>query len=76
MTLGASIALIVIGAILAFAVDFQVAGVDIQVIGYILMLGGLVGAILTVALSSRRDRYVERDVPARERYVERDRDVY
>ncbi len=71
MTLGASIGLIVIGAILAFAVEFDLAGIDIRVIGYILMLGGLIGAILTLVLGSRRD-----DAPTRERYVERDRDVY
>ena len=44
MRIGSSIALIVIGAIVAFAVDFQVAGVDLRLIGYILMAAGVVPA--------------------------------
>jgi hypothetical protein len=43
MTIGGSIALIVLGAILAFAVEFDVGGINIDAIGYILMIGGLIG---------------------------------
>jgi hypothetical protein len=45
MTIGGSIALIILGAILAFAVSLEVAGIDIQVVGVILMIGGLIGLV-------------------------------
>jgi hypothetical protein len=46
MGLGVSILLIAAGAILAFAVNTQVSGVDIQTIGWILLIVGIVGAVL------------------------------
>jgi hypothetical protein len=54
MTIGGSIFLIVVGAILAFAVEFQVAGIDIHLIGYILMAAGILGLIIGIALLTRR----------------------
>lgn len=54
MTIGGSIALIITGAILAFAVTLEVAGIDIQVIGLILMLGGVIGLIFGLTLRRRR----------------------
>lgn len=54
MGIGSSIALIAIGAILAFALDFNLAGVDITVIGYILMAAGLLGLIFTALIFGRR----------------------
>ncbi len=56
MRIGSSIALIVIGAILAFAVSDVLEGVDLTIVGYILMAGGLVGLILSLVLSTRRSR--------------------
>lgn len=56
MGIGASIFLIALGLILAFAVDFQVVGIDIQVIGWILALAGVVGIILTLAVFAPRRR--------------------
>ncbi|GAA4157703.1 hypothetical protein GCM10022286_09560 [Gryllotalpicola daejeonensis] len=48
-----------IGAILAFAVHVQVAWVDLQVVGYILMIAGAVGIILGIILiATRRNRTV------------------
>ncbi|MGH2959213.1 MAG: DUF6458 family protein, partial [Solirubrobacterales bacterium] len=40
MTIGGSIFLIAVGAILKFAVTATVAGIDIQVVGVILMVAG------------------------------------
>lgn len=65
MTIGGGIALIIIGAILAFAVDFQIAGLEINTIGFILMIGGLIGLVFGLvtyfrATSVRGDRVVER----------------
>jgi hypothetical protein len=55
MGIGASIALVAIGAILAFALDLNVAGVDITVVGYILMAAGLLGLLFTALIFGRRD---------------------
>ena len=60
MTIGGSIALIITGAILAFAVTFELAGIDIQVIGLILMLGGVIGLIFGLTLRRRRAAVVTR----------------
>jgi membrane-bound ClpP family serine protease len=54
MSIGGGIALIVIGAILAFALDFQVAGIDIQLIGYILIAAGIIVTILGIVFATRR----------------------
>ena len=73
MGIGSSIALIAIGAIFAFALDFDVAGLDITVIGYILMAAGLLGLLFTALIFGRRDRTVIRERPT-DRDVIRDRD--
>ena len=52
MTTATSLILIAVGAILAFAVSFQVAGIDIQTIGVILIVVGGLGlavSLLTLA---------------------------
>ncbi|PYY32963.1 MULTISPECIES: DUF6458 family protein [unclassified Curtobacterium] len=50
MRIGSSIALIVIGAIVAFAVDYQIAGIDLRLIGYILMAAGVILLIISLAV--------------------------
>lgn len=47
MATGTSLFLIAVGAILAFAVTYEVAGVDIQTVGLILVAVGLVGLIIS-----------------------------
>ena len=47
MGIGVSIFLIAVGAILAFAVNASVQGLDINVVGWILMVVGLIGLIMT-----------------------------
>jgi len=69
MGLGASLFLIAVGAILAFAVDASVKGLDIVTVGWILMIVGGLGALLSLIFWSswggfggtRRETYVERD---------------
>jgi hypothetical protein len=56
MGIGVSVFLIALGAILAFAVNASVAGIDIQVIGWILMGAGLLGLILTLLIFAPRNR--------------------
>lgn len=58
MSLGAGIFLLAIGAILAFAVDVDVPGVDLTIVGYILMAAGVIGIILGIALLARRRQSV------------------
>jgi hypothetical protein len=48
MGLGVSFLLIAAGAILAWAVTANVSGVDIQAVGWILLVVGIVGAVLSM----------------------------
>ncbi|MDQ3821614.1 MAG: DUF6458 family protein [Actinomycetota bacterium] len=74
MGLGVSIFLIAVGAILAFAVTAEVSGLDVNTIGWILLIVGILGAILSMIFWSswggpayfggrRRTRYVEEAPP-------------
>jgi Domain of unknown function (DUF6458) len=72
MTIGGSIALIVIGAILRFAINWSPAFVDVRVVGLILMIGGAVGLVISLAfLVSRRRRDAVIDEPPTEVYEQR-----
>jgi hypothetical protein len=48
MYAGGSIFLIAVGAILYWAVTFQVTGVNIHMVGFILMVVGFVGLLLSL----------------------------
>ena len=48
MTTGTSLMLIAVGAVLAFAVNFQVVGINIVSIGAILIIVGIIGLIISV----------------------------
>jgi membrane-bound ClpP family serine protease len=54
MSLGAGILLFVVGAILAFAVQVDVPGIDLNLVGYILMIAGVVGVIIGIVLMTRK----------------------
>ena len=54
MGIGASVFLIAVGAILAFAVHATVSGLDIAVVGYILMVAGVLGLALTLFVFAPR----------------------
>ena len=59
MTIGASIFLIVVGAILYFAANVHVVHVSINTVGLILMIAGLAGLVLGLvqqAIWSKRSR--------------------
>ncbi len=57
MTIGTGIALLVIGAILVFAVNVDVQYVDLDLIGYILMgAGGVVILLGLIFMMTRRGR--------------------
>ena len=73
MGLGVSFLLIAAGAILAWAVNAQVSGVNIHAVGWILLVVGIAGAVLSMIFwstwagpgywSRRRGGYVD-DGPA------------
>lgn len=71
MGIGGSIFLIALGAILAFATNFDVSGVDEKVIGIILMIAGALGLLFTTLVWGPRNRrgVVQEDVVVREREV-------
>jgi hypothetical protein len=81
--IGTSIFLIAVGAILRYAVTGNVEGVDLDVVGLILMIVGVVGLVLTFLWMTmwadrRRGVVGERAVvrePVREREVV-ERDTY
>jgi len=62
MTFAGSIFLIAVGAILRFATHLHVKGLDLQTIGLILMIVGVLGLIIAIwqwAVWSRRSRQSE-----------------
>lgn len=66
MSIGASLFLIALGAILKFAVTATVSGIEIATVGTILMIVGIIGLLfsllwLTVLADRRRDEPVVRE---------------
>ena len=68
MGLGVSIFLIAVGAILTWAVSAEVSGLDINVVGVILLIVGILGLVMSMIFwsswggfggSRRRTTYVE-----------------
>jgi hypothetical protein len=85
MGIGVSVFLIAVGAILAFAVNVAVAGIDLDTVGLILMAVGAIGLAATLFLFNgggwggvRRTTIFEGDVvePAPRRRVVRRRIDY
>ena len=54
MALGSGIFLVVVGAILAFAVDVTLAGLDLQVVGWICMAAGALAIVLSLVTNTQR----------------------
>jgi len=76
MGIGTSIFLLALGAILTFAVTAnKIAGIDVDVVGYILMAAGALGLLISMAVLGRGRRTVVREPVVREP-VARERDVY
>lgn len=72
MGIGVALILIAVGAILAFAVNKEVSGLEVQTIGWILLAVGIVGALLSMMFWSswggvggrrRETVYDDRPVP-------------
>jgi uncharacterized protein DUF6458 len=56
MRLGTAIVLIALGAILTFALNVSVSGVNLDVVGWILMIVGALGIVLELAVWGPRNR--------------------
>ena len=72
MGIGTSIFLIAIGAILYFAVNADISGLEIATVGLILMIVGILGLIISLYLMS----VASRRGGAADRPVARERDIY
>jgi hypothetical protein len=71
MSIGGSIALIIIGVILRFAVTWKPQYVDLNAIGVILMIGGVAGLAVSITLLvMRRRSRASTEVYQQRRYVE------
>ncbi len=56
MAIGSAIVLFVLGAILTYGVEVDVPGLDLGVIGTILMVAGAIGGAIGLILIAGRDR--------------------
>ena len=77
MGIGTSIFLIAVGAILAFAVNVQTRGIDLHMVGIILLVVGIIGALMSAMFWSswggfRPAAVYEDGGPVRRRRVVRD----
>jgi Zn-dependent protease with chaperone function len=76
--IGFSIFLFVIGAILTFAVEVEASGFNLNTVGIILMVGGLLGLVASMLFWSsfspwsRRRTVAGGDTVVEERRIERD----
>ena len=71
MGIGISIVLVAVGAVLTFALEREVEGINLDTVGIILMIVGSIGLVVSMLFWSSwgphtRDR---RDIVAREREV-------
>ena len=75
MTIGISIFLIAVGAILRYATNFSVQDIEIDTVGLILMIAGIAGLVLALLQeliwADRRKRTVVEEAPPAERVYER-----
>jgi hypothetical protein len=53
MTLGTSLFLIAVGAILKYAVTWTVVGINLHVVGVILIVAGVVGLVISLFFVAR-----------------------
>ena len=75
MGIGVAVFLIAVGAILTFALETEVSGVDLDTVGIILMIVGAIGLAATLLVFGPRRRVVSEQViddPPMGRTVRRD----
>ena len=62
MYIGTSVFMIALGAILKYAVTFTVAGINIETVGVILIVAGVIGLVLSLFMEFAYARRGPRDV--------------
>jgi uncharacterized membrane protein YidH (DUF202 family) len=72
MTVGGSIFLIAVGAILRYAVTDSISGVNLATIGLILIIAGIVGLVIGLFMYMNASRAGYRRRGYDERYPDRD----
>ncbi|HYP48930.1 MAG TPA: DUF6458 family protein [Thermoleophilaceae bacterium] len=65
MQIGTSIFLIALGAILRYAVTITVSGIELQTVGLILMVVGVIGLVISLAVMFMGDRRSYDEPPTR-----------
>jgi uncharacterized protein DUF6458 len=76
MGIGASLFLVALGAVLAFAVNVDTEALDIDTVGVILMIVGVIGGIFSLMFWSSWGGWGNRrETVVRDRDVVRERDV-
>lgn len=73
VTIAGGLALIIIGAILRYAVTWQASWINIDALGLILMIGGLAGLVAGLAMQAVRRRSRARSRVYEQRYYEEPR---
>ncbi|MEU4267950.1 DUF6458 family protein [Streptomyces sp. NPDC026092] len=73
MGLGGCIILIAVGAILTFATDWQLEGVNLDLVGLIMMVVGLIGLVTFTSIARRRRIVVPPAAPTVVEQEQRDR---
>lgn len=61
MGIGISVFLIAVGAVLTFALDVSVSGVDLDMVGVIMMVAGVLGLVVDLVIFAPRRRHVADD---------------
>lgn len=71
MGIGMSVFLLAVGGILAFGVSDRLSGVDLTVVGYVLMGAGAIGLAVVLMFANQRSRSTHTSV--QERHIHDDR---
>lgn len=74
MGIGVSIFLVAVGAIMAFAVEVEAEGININTVGIVLMVVGGIGLLFSMLFWSSMSPWGRRDTGT-DRVVVRDREV-
>ncbi|MFV0458247.1 MAG: DUF6458 family protein [Actinomycetales bacterium] len=56
MYVGIGLFMLILGAILRYAVSYQIAGISLQMVGTILMVGGVLALIVSLIMAIMRRR--------------------